>query len=171
MVSGTRSALINFLSWLIEDSLKYPKDIWNEQIAASRYIDSYPGQVSLDHEMNLIGNIICHPLHGNHHQFGFNDKGRVEYRGNKHKRYPIFVHMPSKTIDGLQRYQKYGHLILKKDWISPTRDMLMIPGYHWIWFSFLIALIILLFLFGAKEWIIAGLIIIFLILILYLESL
>lgn len=185
MVAGTGSALIDFLSWLIEDSLKYPADIWNEQIATSRYIDSHSGRVSLDHEMDLIGNMICHPLHGNHHQFGWRPSviksvngwildsgpGRVEYRGNKYKNsHPVFVHMPSKTIDGLQRYQKYGCLILKDSWISPTRDMLIIPGYHWIWFAFLIALVILLIIFGTREWIIAGLIIIFLILILYLES-
>ena len=36
MVAGTRLALINFLSWLIEDSKKYHPDLWNEQIAASR---------------------------------------------------------------------------------------------------------------------------------------
>nr|QBK91175.1 MAG: hypothetical protein LCPAC202_01490 [Pithovirus LCPAC202] len=186
MVAGTGSALINFLSWLIKDSQKYHPDIWNEQIATSRYIDSHPGQISLDHEMNLVGNVICHPLHGNQHQFGWRPRviksvngwiqdsgpGRVEYRGNKHKNsLPVFVHTPSKSIDAFQRYQKYGCLILEDNWIAPSDDILITPGYHWIWFAFLIALVILLILFGTKEWIIAGLIITFLILILYIQSL
>nr|QBK90881.1 MAG: hypothetical protein LCPAC201_01820 [Pithovirus LCPAC201] len=204
MVAGIRLALIDFLSWLIEDSEKYHSDIWNEQIAASRYIDSHPGQVSLDHEMDLVGNVICHPLHSNHQQFGWNDgsirtvngwvqdsgprtdgeasvrggsisvdfPGRVEYKGNRNRNsYPVFVHTPSKCIDALQRYQKYGHLILKDRWISPSKDMLLMPGYHWICFAFIVALIILLALFGTKDWIIILLIIVFLILILYLLSL
>lgn len=186
MVAGLQQHLIEFLSWLITDSKDYHPELWNEQIAASRYIDSHPGLVSLDNRMDLVGNVICHPIHSNIHQFSWTNSvsdghqvffgdGRVLYRYKIQdyvaESYPIFVHTPSKAIDALQRYQKYGRLILKDEWSSPTMDMILIPGYHWIWLAILIVIIILWLIFGSQEWIVAGFVLAFAILIIYLLSL
>lgn len=144
MVAGTRSPLIHFMSWLVEDSEKYPDDIWNEQIASSRYIDSHTGQISLDHSMDLVGNIISHPWNGNKYLFQLRN-GRVKYYQTGC--YSVFIHTPSKGIDGLARYQKYGCLILGEKWIQPFWfDRLSTPGYHWLRISLVVIIVSIIFL-------------------------
>jgi hypothetical protein len=175
LVAGTRLPLIDFFSWLKTDSKKYSSNIWNEQISASKYIDSHPNQVTLDTNSELIGNIICHPKYGNINKFKwesfvsdgkdpFVGRGRVIY---KSRTYPIFIHTPSKGIDAHRRYRIYGELILGDKWRPPTTEIITTPGYHWVWIAILVVLIILLFVFGLRDWILVGLALVILILIFY----
>lgn len=173
LVAGIRSTLIHFFQYLIADSERSHPKIWNEQIAASHYLDANPKQVALDYRMQLIGNMICHPTRGNVSQFGWlTSERRVYYnfRPTMVRSKPIFIHCPSKGIDGLQRYNNYGYLILGKQWLRPGRDMLTIPGYLWVWLAILIAILILWAVLGSQKWIIIAFVIIWAILILYVIS-
>ena len=141
-ICGLRNQLLDMYLYLIQDE-KQSRTNWNDQRSLSYYIDQNPDIFHLDYKTNFVGNIICHPFNGNVSQY--QEKRKAVYN-KKYNNHPLFIHTPSKNIDGLNRYRRYGLIILNSDYEDRSIEYLSLPGYHWVWLTIITAIVVTILL-------------------------
>lgn len=104
---GKKDEIIKLYKWIMEQYNKYK--INDDQKLIGQYINKFPNKFSIDLYQTIVFNTIT--------TF---DIENFEVVNNKIKiksfsSFPCFIHFPSSISDDHKRYNRYGKVILKKD--------------------------------------------------------
>ena len=106
---GDRENLMKMYLWMIRND-----NCGDDQKMACIYANLYPKLVSVDISSKLVFNTITSIDTNNYRLFG----NRMLIHSTN--TYPCFVHFPSNSSDAYERYNEYGSVVLKTDFIPHT---------------------------------------------------